>query len=780
MHKATNQAYFFFSIPTIHLIFHNITLQIHMATAMQSVLHEHFGIQSSVITKLAGYDNENFLVETGDSKYILKTYQQPLFDLLAAESDVLVQLNQSSPGLYPAAIPDHQGHAVWQFEKKGKKSIGRLLSYLEGQFFAEAAHTPALFRSLGAFLANMDIQLQGVRNYVIQSRQFHWDLQHLMLTEPYVTDITNNDDKKLVQYFMQQFKQNVLPKIPHLRKSIIHNDANDWNLLVSDGAISGIIDFGDLTYAPLINEVAIGITYGILGKEEPIRWACYILEAYHSIFALKPREVDLLYYLIAGRLCLSTANAAHSTKAEPDNEYISVSEKPVRRLLRKWLEINPSYACHAFRRSLKMETEITESVDQKISRRHRSISPIVSVSYSRPVFMKRAAFQYMYDGYGHTFLDAYNNIPHVGHCHPAIVEAGQQQMARLNTNTRYIYDQLSAYAEKLLAKFPKPLSKVFFVNSGSAASDLAVRMAQHATNRKSIMVVEHGYHGHTMTGIAISDYKFSQNNGPGQQAWVLKAPLPGIYRGRHKGAEAGDKYAQEAADLLENFNAPIAAFITEPVVGCGGQVPLAPGYLQALYPIIRTKGGVCISDEVQTGFGRLGTHFWGFEVHGVVPDIVVLGKPMGNGHPMGAVVTTDEIAGAFEKGVEFFSSFGGNPVSCAIGMAVLDVLEEEQLQQHALAVGQHYRALMKGLQNEFTQIGDLRGSGLFLGFEMVDHDGNPDTTLAKTIKNELRDRHILISTDGPYNNVLKSKPPMCFTKSNAEQVVEQIADILRK
>ena len=385
----------------------------------------------------------------------------------------------------------------------------------------------------------------------------------------------------------------------------------------------------------------------------------------------------------------------------------------------------------------------------------------------------------MYDGYGHTFLDAYNNIPHVGHMHPRVVEAGQKQMAKLNTNTRYVYDLLQMYSEKLLSKFPSKLNKVFFVNSGSAASDLAIRLARHHTKCDNIMVMEHGYHGHTMTGIEISDYKFSNKKGPGQKPWILKTPIPDTYWGKYQNDGAGMEYARDAAGLLGHFGEKVAAFIAEPIVGCGGQVALAPGYLKNLYPVIRAQGGVCISDEVQTGFGRLGSHFWGFEMHDVVSDIVVLGKPMGNGHPLGAVVTTEEIAGSFEKGVEFFSSFGGNPVSCAIGLAVLEVLEEEQLQQHAMEVGQYFMSLMYALQKDFTCIGDVRGSGLFLGFEIVDEAGKQNTALAAHIKNELRHRHILISTDGPYDNVLKSKPPLCFDKPNAERVVENIFDILR-
>lgn len=393
--------------------------------------------------------------------------------------------------------------------------------------------------------------------------------------------------------------------------------------------------------------------------------------------------------------------------------------------------------------------------------------------------MQRAAFQYMYDGYGNTFLDAYNNIPHVGHSHPRVVEAGQKQMAILNTNTRYVYDVLNEYAERIMSKFPPELNKIYFVNSGSAASDLAIRLARHHTKCQNIMVMEHGYHGHTTTAIDISDYKFNNKKGPGQKPFILKTPIPDTYWGKYTDKKAGINYANEAIDMLGNFGKQVAAFITEPIVGCGGQVPLATDYLKTLYPAIRAQGGVCISDEVQTGFGRLGNHFWGYEAQEVVPDIVILGKPMGNGHPMGAVVTTQAIADSFGQGVEFFSSFGGNPVSCAIGLEVLYVLEEEYLQQNALEVGDHYKNLMHELSKDFACIGDIRGSGLFLGFEIINEEGNQNPALASLIKNELRNRQILIGTDGPFDNVLKSKPPLCFTMKNAETVVENIQEILK-
>jgi len=747
---------------------------------MKEILSQHFGIEALEVKKLAGYDNVNYLVKTADSKYIFKTYKYTgeLYDLVHAETELLLNLDASDE--YPVPVKTIEGEHVTAIFINDQKTIIRLLTFLEGSFLADSEHTQDLFSSLGAFLAKLDHQLKDLRNYTIQSRKFEWDIQHLFMIEPFVKEINDPAKRKIVEYFIQQYKEIVIPELPLLRKSIIHNDANDWNVLVQNGKVSGIIDFGDTTYAPLINELAVAMTYAMMGKTDPIRWAYYILEGFHQSYTLQAKEVDLLYYLIAARLCQSVCNSAHSKKLDPSNEYLSVSEQPAWNLLEKWLEINPTYARKQFRAAIGHTLQAPEVIQEKLVKRYTHISKIVSVSYSKPIYMEKAAFQYMYDGYGSTFLDAYNNIPHVGHAHPKVVDAGQRQMSRLNTNTRYVYDLLQEYAERLLSKFPVPLNKVFFVNSGSAASDLAIRLARLYTNCDNIMVMEHGYHGNTTTAIEISDYKFNNKKGPGQKPWILKAPIPDTYWGKHNGGDAGAKYASEAKQILEQSGQQVAALISEPIVGCGGQVPLAHGYLKDLYPTIRAQGGVCVSDEVQTGFGRLGDHFWGFEAQDVVPDIVVLGKPMGNGHPMGAVVTTHEIAHAFEQGVEFFSSFGGNPVSCAGGLAVLDVIEEEQLPQNALEVGEYYKKLMRALGQEFSCIGDVRGSGLFLGFEIVDEKGRQNTALASHLKNELRNRNILISTDGPYDNVLKSKPPLCFNKENVEHVVENIREILKK
>lgn len=752
---------------------------------MENLLREHFKLRSPEVKRLNGYDNVNYLVKDHSSKYIFKTYayNEELLAILQAENETLLHLQAKGEGKFPRPIPLVTGEHIRVLDVEGKATICRMLSYLEGDFLGDIEPSKELLYSLGSFLAQLDLQLQPFSSYTLKARQWEWDLQYLHLNKKYLTDILNVHERSIVSYFMQQFEENVVPVLPELRKQTIHNDANEWNVLVKNNKVSGIIDFGDLTYSPLINELAIAITYACYNHSEPLEWAPVIVQSYHEVLPLEEKEIRILYYLIAARLCTSVCNSAHARKTNPDNAYATVSEKSAWRMLRQWLTINPLEVENLFRKAIGLPVRPVPTTQEQINRRHQHISPILSLSYRQPISMTRAAFQYMYDAHGNTFLDAYNNIPHVGHSHPKVVAAGQRQMAQLNTNTRYLYDLLPAYAEKLLAKFPPSLNKIYFVNSGSAATDLALRLAHAHTKHKKIMVMEHGYHGNTQTSINVSDYKFSNKKGQGQKDYILKTPIPDTFRGKYTNNDgsAGQSYAREAIESIEQSDVPIAAFISEPIVGCGGQVPLAKGYLKEIYPAIRKQGGVCISDEVQTGFGRVGDYFWGYEAQEVIPDIVIIGKPMGNGHPMGAVICTDEIAESFSRGVEFFSSFGGNPVSCAIGLSVLEVIEEEALQENAKVVGDFYLSLFKDLQQDYPCIGDVRGSGLFIGVEIIKSSRlEPDTELASIIKNELRNRHILISTDGPHDSVLKSKPPLCFTQQNAQFVVENVRQALEE
>lgn len=749
---------------------------------MQKLLAKQYNFQDPKIKKLVGYDSVNFKVETGSKKFILKVYpnEKNEVDFAEAENEVLLHLQQTKNNRFPFSVKNLNNEFLTYFESKNPLKFARLLTFLEGEFLGDVEHTLELFESFGEFLAEMDLSLKGFQSYTIAARQNKWDLQCFLRNEEYISCISNPAERKIVECFFLQYKQNVLPLLPSLRKQIIHGDANDWNILTQNGTISGIIDFGDVCFSQLINELAIAITYAIMGKNDPVEWAIPIISAYHKIFPLEEKEIDSLFWLIAARLCTSVCNSAYEKIENPDNEYTQISEKPAWDLLKKWVTINPVKARNEFRKAAGYAIPIEKTVEEKTAERFQSVSPIFSISYKLPIYMESAAFQYMFDKYGASYLDAYNNIPHVGHSHPKVVDAGQKQMAKLNTNTRYIYDSLNEYSANLLKKFPAPLNKVFFVNSGSAATDLALRMARNFTQKNIVAVVEHGYHGNTQSVIEISHYKFAGKGGAGVSGNTICLPIPDTYRGEFKCENAGTSYVQKAIDQMRPFEGEIAAFIAEPIVGCAGQIPLAKGYLKEIYAEIRTQGGLCISDEVQTGFGRLGDYFWGYEAQEVVPDMVILGKPMGNGHPMGAVVCTNEIAEAFNNGMEFFSSFGGNPVSCTIGQAVLDVIKEEQLQQNAKAVGDYYLHQLRKLQQKYESIGDVRGSGLFIGFEFVKNRQTlePDTDLARKVKNELRNQQVLVSTDGPFDNVIKSKPPLCFTKGNVDEVVEKLEGVL--
>jgi len=410
------------------------------------------------------------------------------------------------------------------------------------------------------------------------------------------------------------------------------------------------------------------------------------------------------------------------------------------------------------------------------------IGSSLSLSYKNPLQIVRGKMQYLYDENGRAYLDCVNNVAHVGHCHPRVVKAGQEQMAALNTNTRYLHETMVRYAERLCATLPEPLRVCYFVNSGSEANEVALRLARTHTKRRDVIVLDAGYHGNTTTLIEVSSYKFDGPGGSGAPSWVHKVSLPDPYRGefRRDDPRAGEKYAAQVSNTVDVNRDRVAAFLCETMPSCGGQIIPPEGYLSEAYRHVRANGGVCIADEVQTGFGRVGTHFWAFETQDVVPDIVTMGKPIANGHPFGAVVTTPEIAASFHNGMEYFNTFGGNPVSCAIGLAVLDVIRDEQLQANALHVGSYLSAGLHSLMAKHKLIGDVRGAGLYIGVEFV-RDRNtlePAAEEATHTVNLMKERGILLSTDGPLHNVIKIKPPLVFTKENADTLVSTLDEIL--
>lgn len=422
-----------------------------------------------------------------------------------------------------------------------------------------------------------------------------------------------------------------------------------------------------------------------------------------------------------------------------------------------------------------------------LAERKARIGGNLSISYKRPLKIVRGWQQYLYDSEGRQYIDAYNNVAHVGHCHPRVVQAATAQYGLLSTNTRYLGDAMQEYARRLTETMPAALEVCYFVNSASEANELALRLMRAYTGKKDLIVLDAAYHGHTTTLIDISPYKHDGPGGTGAPEWVHTAWIPDDYRGPYKrsDADAGRKYAAQVQTVIDGIHAQgrgFGGYIAETLPSVGGQIVLPAGYLAAVYAAVRAAGGVCIADEVQVGFGRIGTHFWAFQAHDVVPDIVVTGKPIGNGQPMAAVITTRAIADAFDNGMEFFATFGGNNVSMAAGLAVLDVLRDEPLQQNAREIGDYLLEGLRAIAPDHAIIGDVRGAGLFLGVELVRDQTTlePADSEASYVSNRLRDYGILAGTDGPYHNVVKIRPPMPFDRSNAEYLLACFAHIMHE
>jgi len=420
-----------------------------------------------------------------------------------------------------------------------------------------------------------------------------------------------------------------------------------------------------------------------------------------------------------------------------------------------------------------------------LERRGEDFAPNLRLSYSTPISILRGWRHFLFDQWGRAYLDAYNNVPHVGHAHPRLQRVVSEQLKRLNTNTRYMHPAQSALAHKIKSKLPLDLSVCYFVNSGSEANELALRLSRAFTKGKDIITPDHGYHGNTTGAVDISAYKFNAPGGVGKPDWVQLVDIPDVYAGTYRvpADNCAQLYANQVDVALDNIKArggKLAGFIAETFPSVGGQIIPPDGYLQQVYKKIRGAGGVCIADEVQTGLGRLGEYYFAFEQQDVVPDIVVLGKPLGNGHPLAAVITSKAISDSFAQGPEFFSTFGGSTLSCVVAKEVLDIVDEEGLQDNARQVGALAVEKLGALKLKHNNIGDVRGVGLFIGVTFVCDKATrtPATDLAAYVVNRLRDHRILAGLEGPDNNVLKIRPPLTIDAQGVGQLVETLDTIL--
>lgn len=408
------------------------------------------------------------------------------------------------------------------------------------------------------------------------------------------------------------------------------------------------------------------------------------------------------------------------------------------------------------------------------------MGPAYQLFYDEPLQLVRGEGVWLYDRDGRRYLDLYNNVPHVGHCHPRVVDAICRQARELNTHTRYLHEAVVELAERLTATLPESLDTAMFCCSGSEANELALRIARSATGAEGMIVVDFAYHGNTRATHEISTESIAPDALPPH---VVSVPAPDVYRGLHRGDDAAERYAghvHDAIAVLRQRGIAPAAFIIDTIVSSSGVVTPPPGYLKGVADIVHEAGALFIADEVQPGFGRTGRHFWGFEADGVEPDIVTMGKPMGNGHPISALVAKRELVERFAGEDSYFNTFGGNPVSCAAALAVLDVIEDEGLQQNAREVGASFTAALWRLAEKHECIGDVRGNGLFIGLELVEDRATraPATEFTTRVVNELRAGGVLTGSIGPDDNILKLRSPLVLTTEHADFAIGVLADLL--
>jgi len=766
------------------------------AADAERIARELYGIEAQA-TVLFGERDQNFHLRPAQGPgAVLKLYNA-LEDPAIVDFQIgaLGHLALQDPGLpVPRLLSTRAGERSTRVEgPDGARHILCAITFLPGRLLEEVRPEAALLRDFGRTVARLDRALRGFFHPAAGQR-IAWDIRRAGELRPHASLIGDPAVATAVARVLERTSGH-LSAFAGLRGQVIHNDCNPGNVLVdAQGApsVAGIIDFGDMIHGPLIFDLALAAADVAGEGMGPIESAQEVIAGYSGVLPLQDDEIAALYDAMAARFAVTLAILAWRQRHDRDGagklERYERSGLPAFEAL---LSVGPEAAEGVFRKAAGLAPGMSVVAAPKpaaktqgasavslIERRRRLLGSGLELSYERPVHLLRGQGVWLWDADGRRYLDAYNNVPHVGHAHPHVVEAIARQSALLNTNTRYLHETVLDYAERLCARMPAGLEVCAFVNCGSEANDIAWRIAKAHAGATGALVMENAYHGGTEAVAALSPYDAPAN---AVAAHVRTLEAPDLYRGRFRGADpmAARGYAEAAdraiASLAAAGHRTAAAMIDSAFIS-NGILDVPKGYLEAVVAKVRAAGGLFIADEVQYGFGRSGSHFWGFDFQGAVPDIVTMGKPVGNGHPLGVVVTRREILKSFTDRTDYFSTFGGNPVSAAAGLAVLEVLEREGLQENARSTGAYFRQGVEALMARHAAIGDVRGTGLVMGVELVrDHktqEPAPDWT--RRVANLMREQGVLIGTEGPRRNVLKIRPPLCFGPEHADIAIEAL------
>ncbi len=753
------------------------------------IAREQFGLEGE-LELLVSERDQNFRITSpgGGDGYVLKLAnvdEDPgVVDLQTA---ALRHIERHDPSLpVPRVIPSRDGEPSTMVRaREGTQHIARVLTYLPGMLLEEAENTPELRRNLGTLMGRADLALRGFFHPHAR-HPLLWDTMRCPELRVHTRHVGDAEARRNVESVLDHMDAVVLAQLAGCRNQIIHNDAHGNNVLVDPDRTDrgvGLLDFGDMLYGPLVVEVANAADSVAAHAEDSVRALAEVAAGFDRVLPLEELELDLLYDAYLARLAITATIIAWRKAVTPGQPaYLPEYEAPC------WAAIDRmmSRGRRAVRSQLREVCRFPphcpsppapsppDDVGELLARRRRVLGRSLYLFYDPPLHVERGLGPWLYGADGRPYLDAYNNVPVVGHSHPQVVRALSRQAAALNTNTRYLYRSVLDYAERLGAVLPGELSACLFVNSGSEANDVAWQMAKLLTGRGGALVMEHAYHGITAATAELSPYDTTKPLAPHVRTLIAPDPYRGPYR--HGDPDLAARYAADAdralAELAEQGH-EVAAFMVDTSFCSNGIPEVPPGYLAAVCAKVKAAGGLVIADEVQAGFGRPGSHFWGHTAHGVVPDIVTLGKPVANGYPLGVVVTTLDALDEFGRATGLFSTFGGNPVACAAGLAVLDVIEEEGLLPRAKATGAHLLEGIRGLMSGHRIVGDVRGQGLLVGVELVRDRKTraPAGAETKQLLNILRDNGVLIGREGPHGNVLKIRPSLTFGPEHADRLV---------
>ena len=742
-------------------------------------------LEYGITGKLDELDSErdlNFRVSVPEGgRYLLKfsNHEEPRenieFEIAALKHIEGVDPDLPVPRIIPA--PDGELFRV-VVAANGREHDIRLLSFLPGTVLSEVDRTELLVFNQGKLAARLALALQGFFHPASGIRQLLWDVRQVGALRPIAEKIPDRALRHHLNGVIDHFRSEVQPQLAGLRAQVAHMDLTRDNLVVDAQApqqVSGILDFGDMHHGPLVQDVAVALADVMQPEPDPFGKARAFLRGYQYVLPLQDREIALLfdllrvyfvaYYLILARRGESYFPEERASVLAVLNELQARGREEVSDLF--------SQACGHPRPNAIAPGD----VDALIARRKAVMGERLYVFYEQPLNITRGEGVWLYDSAGKAYLDVYNNVPVAGHAHPYIAQAVARQTSRLSTNTRYICDEIIAYAERLTATLPAGLDNASFVNSGSEANDMAWLMAQAKTGNQGIIIFEDAYHGWTPASRVLSP---SGKKGDFLAAHVRTIPAPDLYRSPYDDqTELLAFYAREvdrAIDDLAKHGMKPAMCIVDSAFCSSGVPALVPGYLAMVFEKVRRAGGLCVADEVQSGFGRMGRAMWGFEVHGVLPDIVTFGKPMANGYPMGAVVTRPDVLAAVNKGGSIFATFGGNNVAAAAANAVLDMYEQEGLLNNSESTGQYLQAGLRALALKHPIIGDVRGNGLILGVELVVNRQVREPAPAEThrLLQTMSRAGVLLGRDGPHDNVLKLRPPLVFSRENADFLLQQL------